>query len=260
MPENIFFENFKLEFKPWESSILKRNVYNLNLEDNFNYGKIGYLANKLNEIEQTILTKQLPVMISTRIKTDNSTAVRLLENSGFRLMECYVRLKHNLKNIPCASGKNTIKDYNSKYIKLVTKIAQNSFTFSRFHFDENISKELADETRKSWVENSCKGRAEKIYISEKNEKITGFVICKVKNDEKQKICNLDLIAVDKQYRQQRIAYDLTIEFLKYAKNNNFGYAIVGTQAHNIPSLKLYEKTGFEISETFYTYHKHLKNK
>ena len=64
---------------------------------------------------------------------------------------------------------------------------------------------------------------------------------------------IDLIAVSSQYRGQKIGTAL----IKFASENIKSEKIlVGTQISNIPSIKLYQKLGFNYIKSDYVFHYH----
>jgi ribosomal protein S18 acetylase RimI-like enzyme len=121
----------------------------------------------------------------------------------------------------------------------------------------HIKTAQANTTRAEWVENSCRGRSEEVLVAEVDERPVGFVICMEGTAEIGTLGKLDLIAVHPEYRKRRLAYDLTAEFLDFCCQHKYALSRVGTQAHNIPSLRLYERTGFLMSRCYYSYHKHI---
>ena len=65
---------------------------------------------------------------------------------------------------------------------------------------------------------------------------------------------IDLIAVDKEQRRKNVASDM----IAFATINRSGARSirVGTQVVNLPSMALYEKLGFQISDAVYVFHYH----
>jgi ribosomal protein S18 acetylase RimI-like enzyme len=246
----------ELSEKPWESKLLSRNVialvWNSPCKRIQNFQKEKIWTHALQNL-QLNLDAFKPYLLTARIPSLNREATRALENSGFHLIECYLELEHNLEQIPPITGKNIIRPFRENEIHQLEKIAFESFQYSRFHMDPQIKAVEANTSRSEWVKNSCKGRAEAVFVAEVDQRPVGFVICK----EKTSIGILDLIAVYPDYRNRKLGYDLTVEFLKFCRSQQYYLAKVGTQAHNIPSIRMYEKTGFVMSETYYSYHKHL---
>lgn len=250
----------KLVEKPWEAQILKRNVFALSFYKKNNFEPCFKPLDTYQKILKLIekeLEEYKPYILMTRISTLDINEKKSLEINHFKLIECYIELEHYLNKIYPSTGKNIIRPFRKEEISKLQEIAYSSFQFSRFHMDSDISKADANLTRSEWIKNACLGRAEFVLVSEINSQPTGFIICLKKKSSKEPIGQLDLIAVDNKYRKLKIGYDLTIEFLKCCKEKKFNLVRVGTQAHNVPSLRLYEKTGFLIYKSSYSYHKHV---
>jgi len=250
----------RLVYNQWDSEILQQQVYTLCFYNDFT---VPDGTGKAEVYEKTVqfVIKELELsktcMISAKVPACDSEIRNSLDKSGFKLIECYVELEHTLRHIPPVTGANVIKPFHNADIPLLEKIAFESFTFDRFHMDLEIKKEYANISRSEWVKNACLGRADFILVAEADSRIIGFVIGVKKVTGSETTGRLDLIAVDRHYRKLKVGYDLTVEFLTRAKKKGYNSASVGTQAHNIPSLRLYEKTGFLMSSCSYTYHKHI---
>ena len=68
------------------------------------------------------------------------------------------------------------------------------------------------------------------------------------------LLTIDLIATMEKYRGRGIAERM----IRYAEGHCHGFDTikVGTQIANMPSLKLYERMGFRISDSQYVFHYH----
>ena len=131
-------------------------------------------------------------------------------------------------------------------------LAGSSFTLTRFHQDSAFPPGFADLTRAEWVRGYFDGtRGDAMVVALDGEKIIGFLLLIYGKDGWLVI---DLIAVAENHRQKGIAADM----IKYAGRECRGFTgiRVGTQQANLPSLKLYERLGFKISEEQYIYHYH----
>jgi len=264
LPKSISSElsqmGIELIYKPWESKLLNRNVIALVWNStykcihNFQEEKIWTWTCALQNLQLKLETFK-PYLLTTRIPALNREVIRVLENSGFHLIECYLELEHNLEQIPPMAGKNIIRPFRKNEISQLEKIAFESFQYSRFHMDPQIKAAEANASRSEWVKNSCKGRAEAVFVAEEDQRPVGFVICRKKNYRRGVVGILDLIAVYTDYKKRKLGYDLTVEFLKFCRSQKYCLAKVGTQAHNIPSIRMYEKIGFLMSHAYYSYHK-----
>ena len=82
-----------------------------------------------------------------------------------------------------------------------------------------------------------------------NNKPVGFLQLIIKNKE----LIIDLIGVDKIAQGRGVASSM-IQFA--SKNIKRSCIKVGTQIGNLPSIKLYQKLGFVLTESDYVFHYH----
>ena|GEM_PF-1943429 len=250
----------KLIEKPWEAGLLHRNVFALVWD---------LQCKSIPEDQQESLWTQTlqwvqkemrafkPCLLVARTPTLNCAASWAMENAGFHLMECYLELEHRLEQIASPMSESVIRPFFQDEIPKLESIARESFRHSRFHMDSQITPDEASLTRSEWVKNACLGRAEIVLVAEVKAQPVGFVIGMRKTSRGEALGKLDLIAVHPDYRNRKLGYDLTVTFLEYCRSQKYRLVRVGTQAHNIPSLRMYEKAGFLMNETFYSFHKHL---
>ncbi len=246
--------------KDWESKLFNRNVIAITFDS-----RCESLPESQREESWTRAVKDLqlkleafrPCLLTSRILALNQGATRALENNGFHLMECFLELEHDLKQIPAMTGKNIIRRFSENEVPQLESMAFAAFDYSRFHMDPLIDATAANTSRAEWVRNACKGRAEAVFVAEVDRRPVGFVLCRKKVTGSGTAGILDLIAVHPDYRRQKLGYNLTVEFLKFCRRQKYSLARVGTQAHNIPSIRMYEKTGFSMSQAYYSYHKHM---
>lgn len=240
-------------YKPWESNLLNLNVIDL-VWNSQPEEKISVAA--LRGLERRLAAFK-PCLLTARILTLNQKARRVLEDSGFHLMECYLEFEHNLELIPSVPGKISIRPFLKDDIPELEKIAFVSFQYDRFHMDSQIKPAQANATRSAWVKNACLGRAKAVFVAEIDSRPAGFVVCKEKKLGSNKMGILDLIAVHTDYRGRKLGSAMVAEFLKFCRKQHYYSGKTGTQAHNIPSVAMYEKAGFLMAQSYYTYHKHL---
>jgi len=249
---------FQLIPKPWESTILKKPVYSLKV--NLEGLAIGWPLALRTALSATFEDPALgkPCMVMTRLDAQELKAVQVLCEAGFRPVECYLEYDHDLKAIPAVDLDIRIEPFEREHIPVLERMAFASFQYSRFHMDDAIPLGLANKTRAEWVKNACLGRAETVLVSRERDELTGFVICQQKLFDELPAGVLDLMAVSEQHRHMGLGYALTVAFLNYCKQRGYGMAFVGTQAHNIASNRLYQKTGFRLYKAYYSLHLHLE--
>lgn len=149
----------------------------------------------------------------------------------------------------CAISK--IRDARKEDSQAIGDLARRVFRNSHFHSDSRLS--LSDDLYVKWSLNSLNGMADNVLIAEENNVLCGFITCNVKrplSDVEYGV--IDLIAVDPRYQKKGIGLLLLNETLRLFPSQTCFY--IGTQATNIPAVRLYEKAGFRLVESDATLH------
>jgi len=128
---------------------------------------------------------------------------------------------------------------------------------SRFYFDKNFPKKLAEKIYTEWILNSVYRRvADEAYIAReiKTNNPVGIITCK----NRKKYGEIELIAVDKNHLGKRVGSLLMNYAFRYFKNNFYSKIRVKTQAKNIPALRFYQKNSFYIYKILLYFHLWIK--
>ncbi len=246
-PRKKYLEKLFFKKDVWLSDVLNNNVFSLS---HFSNNHKNLLIRSFSDFCDKYLSQNL--FVFTKVKTDLIKNIHILEDLDFKLIDTNILFKRDgqlnfeeqLKdNIEIRFAEKSHKIY-------LGEIAYNNFNFSRFHIDPLIKKKHADNLKKNWVENFfLNKRGDYMVVALNNNMPIAFLqlILKGKN------MIIDLIAVSSNYRGQKIGTAL----IKFASENIKNEKIlVGTQISNIPSIKLYQKLGFNLIESDYVFHFH----
>jgi len=196
-------------------------------------------------------TGQQRAFMYAKLPTQRVAAVHVLEAAGFNVVDVNVTLAHSLREVASASS-FTIRPARPEDHAAVLNIAVTAFVYSRFHLDPKIPAALANEIKRAWVENYCLGkRGEGLWLAEAEGKVVGFLALLISHTARV----IDLIGVSPA-AQRRGVGEALVRWMTHDSVGKFTQARVGTQAANIPSLRLYEKCGFSVAETTYVLHGH----
>src|SRR3989344_8491165 len=209
-----------LELKSWESGIFDQKIASINyiIVRSSSYEKDKEVYTKLLETIDLWCKENKVKLISIKINPNNIPLKHTLPKFGFNSIEEYITLSHNLEDIK--KNSQNIKPFKKEDILILKKIAADSLVTSRFHMDPLIDKQVAINSRAEWIKNSCEGRADQVLVVQYNNKVVGFVACKINGNDGI----LDLIAVDKNYRGKDLGEDLTNACLTFFKNKNLNQA------------------------------------
>ena len=239
-----------IEEDTWLSFILKRPAFSLKLTPDY-LDKLEFPNSSALEKLKEILNLE-DCFVYSKVKTQDLNYSFFLEDIGFRIVDTNITFEKLISYNVNYESENSIRFANSLDEDKVSEIAKNSFTNSRFHLDKKIDFDIASQIKMNWAQNFFKGeRGNQMIISTFKDIITGFTLL----IEKEDTVIIDLIAVDENYYRRRIGYDM-INFI-INKYSHFSKINVTTQISNIPSMRLYEKSGFYSKDTCYVFHYHF---
>jgi GNAT superfamily N-acetyltransferase len=234
----------------WLSSVLGYNVIKVTLPLNGMPGGINNQMLKRSEGGKCLLYTKVPVF---EIDT-----VRDLTRLGFYVVDVNVTFE-------CVPARTDVLHGPDVHICLVTPeheaavldIAQNCFRFSRFHLDPKIEPQLANAVKREWIANYIRRqRGEKLLVALVNGQPAGFLAVLLVEGKGSIVGVIDLIGVSVDYQRHGVGQALINAFLEDMAGR-VSLVNVGTQAANIPSMRLYAKCGFLVSSASHVLHAHV---
>lgn len=192
--------------------------------------------------------------IYTRISGEYFELRKMLNELGFYFAESSLTIskskiqnfeKHKLPQIRYEEAKET--DY-----ERVKTIARDSFDYSRFHEDVNISMNLSRERYFNWIEDLINQRA-RILIGKLGSRTVGFNIQKETSENSES--QLILAGVEK--GQEIYAASLWNEILFHNRHLGIRKVRAMISASNVGVLNLYMHFGFKVESTLFGFHKKL---
>jgi dTDP-4-amino-4,6-dideoxy-D-galactose acyltransferase len=228
----------------WLSEVFGYDVFKLNIEN-------GEIIDSKN-----VFVKASPphrAFYYAKVPVTSVSQVGALTNAGFRVIDVNITFERQPENI--ASKENiVVRGVRPEDETAVLKIAENSFVYSRFHLDPLVTKELADKIKREWIANYISNqRGERLLIAEIDGKPAGFLALLVTNE---KVGVIDLIGVAKDMQGRGVGKRL-VQFHINDAMGKYSSLLVGTQIANIPSMRLYQTCGYNISSSTYVLHAHV---
>ncbi len=141
----------------------------------------------------------------------------------------------------------------------VIDLATRCFDRSRFHMDPLIPTESADRINGAWVADYVEGRRGEILDGAfVDGELAGFNAILKDPAPDGDVLVIDLIGVDARFRGRGVGRALVSQFLHWSAGQ-CREVRVGTQAANLPAVRLYESFGFRLSDVRYVLHAHVEN-
>ena len=174
--------------------------------------------------------------LSVRLPEDAIAALHAVESVGFRIIESFLTFgRETTGEIP--SVRSETKDGGSDCrvrlaqpdeMETVAAIAHRAFESFRLQVDPQIPESRARHSRREWVRNGFKGRAEAIYVAEsenrlrsacpdsigESPRIVGFALLRSKAGT-EKTGEIELIAVDPAFHGRGIGKALVAEAIQH---------------------------------------------
>ncbi|OVE76900.1 hypothetical protein BVX98_04330 [bacterium F11] len=235
---------------PWLGNIIGKNVFRLDFPRS--------ISRKVSLQKKHLKRLSRPSFFYVKIHSNETSLLKTLTTMGFYVVDVgltFQRIGSVVKGT--SKGSMVIRQTSEKDRADVLRIAKTSFRYSRFHSDPLISKEIANKIKMKWVDNFYSGkRGNALFVAEKKGRILGFLLSLKKGKGRKEVNIIDLIATTNKAKGKGVGLSLIYGFMKSFKSKKALFQ-VGTQAVNIPSVRLYEKCGFRLIGTQYVLHGHF---
>lgn len=185
--------------------------------------------------------------------------VKALEGAGFAVVETSLQFQR-----PIASGSRppvpngvTVSACEPRWKSAVLDIAEHAFRYSRFHVDSCVGHDTANDVKRQWIESYVEGRrGDALLVAHQDDRVLGFNAMLVAERPDHAAAVIDLIAVAPGDQQRGIG-GVMIEAAARQYQSRCASLEVGTQAANIPSVRLYERLGFRLVRSQFVLHRHV---
>ena len=244
-------------FLPWDSQVL-----------DYPSGSVGGLWTEGDYAEQchrleTILKACITDaeargirFLSVRLPEGALTALHAVEAVGFRIIESFLTFSRKTGDgIPFNGGFDFhIRLARPDEMEAVAAVAYRAFQSFRLRVDPQLPESRARHSRREWVRNGFKGRAEAIYVAENENRLVGFVLLRSKANT-EKTGEIELIAVEPGFHGKGIGKALIARAIQHYQGKT-PEIHVGTQAKNLQAVGLYTRMGFSVVHSELSFHRH----
>jgi ribosomal protein S18 acetylase RimI-like enzyme len=182
-----------------------------------------------------------------------------LSNFGFRVVEMSLTLDGLVSAgswSRSVSVGQAIRYANLRDRDTVCDLATRAFRFSRFHLDPQVPIGLADRIKGLWARNYFSGeRGDGMVVAESDGQVVGFLQL-LWGQHDTLIIDLIGVAPESQGRGLGRAMICHAALNGTGDNRRPTKILVGTQAANSPSMRLYESLGLRVRSAKYVLHYH----
>lgn len=183
---------------------------------------------------------------------DHYTA-RLAEDNQFHLVDIRVTLEKQLGTLlPEKAFQGAIRPCVINDIPALRAIASVSYRDSRFYHDPQIPESLSNTLYETWIEKSCKGHADIVWVAELQDRPVGYISCHLLGQAQGQI---GLVGIDGARQGMGLGNKLVNKALHWFAQQNVTQVTVVTQGRNVKAQRLYQKCGFLTNSVQLWYHR-----
>ncbi len=191
--------------------------------------------------------KPAPGFYFAKVPCQDTVTCEALQCKGFRVVDTAVTFRREAGDEGLEPQLCSPEEQSA-----VLDLAQTSFRYSRFHLDPRVDQALADRIKREWVANYFRGRrGEAVLVARREGRPVGFLAA-LGSGEADRV--IDLVAVAPEWQGRGVGGELLLQFSSWAQQHP---RMVGTQAANLPSVKLYQRHGYEMCGSQHVLHLHV---
>ncbi|MCZ6679290.1 MAG: GNAT family N-acetyltransferase [Candidatus Poribacteria bacterium] len=203
--------------------------------------------------------------LSLRLPENALAPLHAAEAVGFRIIESFLTFRRKTTGEIPSDVESNVQRVPAFHVRLahpdevetVADLAFRTFQSFRLFIDPLIPEARARHSRREWVRNGFKGRAEAIYVAESENRLVGFVLLRSKTRiQAEKIGEIELIAVDPAFSGRGIGKALVATAIRHYQGRASEIE-VGTQGNNLRAIGLYTRMGFSVVRSDFSLHRHL---
>lgn len=175
------------------------------------------------------------------------------EQLGFRLVDIRVTFEQTLEGLaPDPGAWGMVRAARPEDLGRLIPIARSSHRDTRFYADPGFPDSRCDDLYAAWIERSCKGGADAVFVADAGGVPGGYISCHLSESH---VGSIGLIAVRPGARRAGLGRQLVCASLDYMRRSQMTSSVVVTQGRNYSSQRLYQTCGFRTKTVQLWYHR-----
>lgn len=243
----------RVEPDPWMAGVFGHDVYRVTP---------GHSMADMSVVREHVRARPGgPAFYYAKVPTTRVDQVRSLGAVGFSIVDVAVTFERAPGGrVPESATSLLVRPAHAEDRDEVLRIAESCFVYSRFHLDPLVSPAIANAIKREWARNYLLGRrGEGALVACNGEQVVGFLLVLGATDASRRVRVIDLLGVDRACQGQGVGKALVAAFVRCCPQD-CALLRVGTQAANVPSIRLYEGAGFRLAASAYVLHAHVNAK
>jgi ribosomal protein S18 acetylase RimI-like enzyme len=206
------------------------------------------------------MTSQARAMYFARVDIERVSRVRELSAIGFAVVDTTLTFERAVgREEDAAPGGIAVRSHLPADESALLAVAGSSFRWSRFHLDPAIPRAIADAVKRQWIASYLAGRrGDRLWVATVDDVPVGFNAVLASVEDGRRLAVIDLIATAISHRSRGVARALIGHFFATYAERAEAFR-VGTQAANVPSVRLYEDLGFRLFRAAHVLHLHVRD-
>jgi len=182
-------------------------------------------------------------------------AIHLAERFDFHLVDVRLTFELSMKGKPGHQGSSQIRPAQENDIPTLREIARLGYRNTRFYNDGNFPVHLCEDLYMTWIDKSCRGYADMVWVASPGNELGGFITCHLKNGAGQ----IGLLGIHPGYHRRGWGDKLVKSAMTWFGEHDCTSIKVVTQGNNHAAQKLYEQCGFHLASVELWYHHWLNS-
>jgi dTDP-4-amino-4,6-dideoxy-D-galactose acyltransferase len=182
---------------------------------------------------------------------DDGETIHLAEAAGFHLVDVRVTLERKVKAAGSAAATaGGIRLYRPEDLQRLKAIARASHADSRFFFDRHFPEERAGALFETWIERSCGGWAQAVFVAEVDG-AAGYTTCHL---DANGTGSIGLVGLAPEAQGRGLGGQLIQAAIGFFERQAATRITVVTQGRNVRAQRLYQRCGFVTESLLLWYH------
>lgn len=205
----------------------------------------------VDQVEVWCMQQKIECLYFLADSSDPETA-NVAQRRGFRFVDTRVTLECTPEKAKGNKAPFRLRRAEEKDIPALKVVARTAHRDSRFYFDDHFAKERCNELYETWIERSCRGWVDSVFVADGAETVAGYITCDIKD---AKAGQIGLVGVSEKARGKGVGTRLISQAVGWFGEQGMERICVATQGRNVSAQRLYQRCGFEVSSQEIWFHR-----
>lgn len=234
----------------WLSALMARDVYRIDVGDE---------GAEIADVVRAHSSLRARAHYFSKIDADRVDLVLALASTGAFVVDVNVTFTLSRPSlVPPASIEGVeVGPFAPADHDAVLDVAGSCFRYTRFHLDPLVEQSTAHLVKREWVANYARGaRGDRLFVAKLEGRPVGFLAALAGSSHGKRVATIDLVGVAGSAQRRGVGSALVEAFAAHYRPT-FDVLQVGTQVANVPSVRMYERSGYSLASSQYVMHLHV---